>query len=95
MELKVTFKVGDPITYEIELPEWSHWEEKFGLSMTQVTEKSLRLVDLMYLAYRGMKRSNAGHPVPTWENWRETLASVEQGETHSPKVTQKEASGEP
>ena len=91
MKLPITieFTDGSSETYIVQPPEWVKWEQKYGYTISQASEK-MGISDYLFLAYSSMKRNAGGKPVKPLDAWTETIADVQVGEA-DPKVISEEA----
>lgn len=92
MKLAITieYQNGDAETYMAQPPEFAKWENKTGLIVSQMQDKT-GISDLLFLAYHAMKRQSGGKPVKPYEIWCETVTDVRVGDDENPKATESEA----
>ena len=88
LEIAVTFTNETTETFTAQPPEWVRWEKSTGFIITQAQDK-IGISDLVFLAYYAMKREAGGKPVKTLEQWTETVANIEVGES-DPKAIRAE-----
>jgi hypothetical protein len=91
MKLDITteFTNGTSETFTAQVAEWVRWEKSTGNTITQAQDK-IGVADLVFLAYHAMKREAGGKPVKTLDQWTETIADIQVGDSN-PKVTESEA----
>ena len=75
-------------TFTAQPPEWVKWDKSTGFIVSQAQEK-IGISDLVFLAYHAMKREAGGKPVKTLDQWTETVANIEVGDS-DPKTTSAE-----
>jgi hypothetical protein len=88
LQLNIEFTDGNQSSFMAQPPEFVKWEKSTGFTIGQAQDK-MGISDLIFLAYHSMKREAGGKPVKTLDQWTETVASIEVGETN-PKVIQSE-----
>jgi hypothetical protein len=88
LAITVEFSNGTSETFMAQPPEWVKWEKSTGYIVSQAQDK-IGVSDLVFLAYHAMKREAGGKPVKTIDQWTETVANIEVGDS-SPKVTSAE-----
>ena len=88
IEITVELTNGNTETYTAQPPEWVKWEKMTGFTIGQAQDK-IGVADLVFLAYHAMKREAGGKPVKNLDQWTETIADIQVGDSN-PKVTESE-----
>ena len=88
IEITVELTNGNTETFTAQPPEWLKWEKMTGFTIGQAQDK-IGVADLVFLAYHAMKREAGGKPVKNLDQWTETIADIQVGDSN-PKVTESE-----
>ena len=88
IEITVELTNGNTETFTAQPPEWVKWEKMTGFTIGQAQDK-IGVADLVFLAYHAMKREAGSKPVKTLDQWTETIADIQVGDSN-PKVTESE-----
>jgi hypothetical protein len=88
IEITVELTNGNTETFTAQPPEWVKWEKMTGFTIGQAQDK-IGVADLVFLAYHAMKREAGGKPVKNLDQWTETIADIQVGDSN-PKVTESE-----